>query len=1361
MLTARRIAVAVAVLLLAAFASHAAWWDTMTHKWTPPPLVKEIEAESLQGVAGGEAVDDAAARGGRALAVRPGGRLTWSFEGPHSHYRLIGIVRLEGAPETPPGNDVETPRMFCRLEVTDPKGNVDAWRMRVGPRGVYTNCLDFYFPAYYDGTYTLKLTVGEDSAQPLILDRLEVRDLFGSCLRTPIKTARRLVTGAQVMAMRAESARTPPRKARREVNPLTLPTPEQQELFDRIWSSMPPRNAFVSSRNARAEWRTTPLDEPWGFMDPKTGRPAYRESEYRAGVKTDSPHPDDGWGYRDEKGRTFSWIGTANHGRWGMLLREVKRRADAWLKTGDDRDGWKAVAYLAAMADAWCDLDSAVQGDRMLNGSGRFHHSWRPGKLGHNFWDLGNCETLNIAYDHLFPLIEDNDELARMIGRHVPWVRTPADVVEYFDVQLVQHAYDLMQRGVVGSSGRIPKAKIRTAMILAPGKLSEDIMEGVFTFLRSDLASFYGGLEQQLWCEYQRDGTSHTNGAGYAKGQAASLYEIAGLAHQYVELGGSRRYDLLDLDRLPFMKAALYFPIIYRVAGGYVPGLGDWGRPWRPRELTYAGKDDGPVFREMYQAGWRLTGDPMFAWMLVNTYGRLDEDDATWAGIVAGARQCPRPPVLSQPPRVFHGYGLAVLEDGVRHDDFHKKTAGLLRFGWALGHGHADTLNLDIYAKGIRVAPDMGSRQGKPNPRSSRTHCLVEVDGRSFGTIELVGSAISSTGWLTQFHAAPRVQFAAGEGRSELHPYLKRFERQVALVGAGEDDAYFFDVFRVKGGKMHTWCFHGGPIDDDGLFECNAGLKDAAGGPAKGYLRGYGKKEGVAQDPLIARWQVGAKWHKSMMRGVGYEEGKTLPVSVRAYLFGHKGDLVMTDDCDPKHSFYGCLMRFLYVQSNRTDGENSSVWPAVYEPMEGEQGVLREVRRIDLGVRDAADAPVAMSVVTRSGRRDLFFASDVAAPPRKVQGCEMSGTMSFWSEDGQGGFQRLMLVGGSRLGRARVLVEVERPVYAAKITDISYETRTLELSDAWPAVLAGEHAAVRRAGPNHTSYELAEVSGRRVRFKGSPRVYQSFVRRIDEDGGIVTEIDPTALRADPKFYDGMSAGGADHARGPWRIERIAAPGRTMYLGWPYYNRHQQKITWDDIPDANGDGKRTLTLEGSKGAIAIEITWVSPDGYSFDFAMPEQKEYQFGGWNCVLKPLINEDKSKRWYALYPGFLYKTYLKGDTRPTLENLRAGKGGRAELNFYDLGVGDELRVSSRVSLASVGEGVYELRANCGVTVTVPGDGPVYVREIGGEWRQMGSERAGGACRFALSAGDLGGGILQLAVGEARAKAPAGAEEF
>jgi len=84
-----------------------------------------------------------------------------------------------------------------------------------------------------------------------------------------------------------------------------------------------------------------------------------------------------------------------------------------------------------------------------------------------------------------------------MIGRHVPWVRTPADVVEYFDVQLVQHAYDLMQRGVVGSSGRIPKAKIRTAMILAPGKLSEEIMEGVFTFLRSDLASFHGGLEQQ------------------------------------------------------------------------------------------------------------------------------------------------------------------------------------------------------------------------------------------------------------------------------------------------------------------------------------------------------------------------------------------------------------------------------------------------------------------------------------------------------------------------------------------------------------------------------------------------------------------------------------------------------------------------------------------------------------------------------------------------------------------------------------------------------------------------------------------------------------------------------------------------
>jgi len=389
-LTARRNAIAAAVLLLAASASFGAWWDTMPHKWTPPPLVNEIEAEALQGVSGGGIVKDVAARGGKALAVRPGGRLTWSFEGKHSHYRLIGIVRIEGAPAEAPKEDV--PSIFCRLEVTDPTGKTDFWRMRIGARGAYTNCLDFYFPAYHDGKYIMRLTVEKDSAEPLIMDWLEVRDLFGDCIRKPIKTGRRLISDEQVMQMRAAAAAAPQPRRRRGVNPLELPVAERQAVFDRIWASPPPRNACLSIRNSPAKWDLplTALDQPWGFTDAGHRRMTYGIEDYRAGRRTSSPRPDDGWGYIGKDGRNASWIGVANHSRWGQLLKQVKTRTETWLKTGDAEAGWRATAFLAAVADRWCDLDHAVQGHKIYNASGRFAHTFRPGKLGHNFWDLGN-----------------------------------------------------------------------------------------------------------------------------------------------------------------------------------------------------------------------------------------------------------------------------------------------------------------------------------------------------------------------------------------------------------------------------------------------------------------------------------------------------------------------------------------------------------------------------------------------------------------------------------------------------------------------------------------------------------------------------------------------------------------------------------------------------------------------------------------------------------------------------------------------------------------------------------------------------------------------------------------------------------
>ena len=44
-----------------------------------------------------------------------------------------------------------------------------------------------------------------------------------------------------------------------------------------------------------------------------------------------------------------------------------------------------------------------------------------------------------LLYDRLFPLIQGNERLAKAVSRHIPWVKTPDDVIKIFDVYFVQN----------------------------------------------------------------------------------------------------------------------------------------------------------------------------------------------------------------------------------------------------------------------------------------------------------------------------------------------------------------------------------------------------------------------------------------------------------------------------------------------------------------------------------------------------------------------------------------------------------------------------------------------------------------------------------------------------------------------------------------------------------------------------------------------------------------------------------------------------------------------------------------------------------------------------------------------------------
>lgn len=164
--------------------------------------------------------------------------------------------------------------------------------------------------------------------------------------------------------------------------------------------------------------------------------------------------------------------------------------------------------------------------------------------------------------------------------------------------------------------------------------------------------------------------------------------------------------------------------------------------------------------------------------------------------------------------RVLTAYGLGILESGVRGN----RRAVTMFWGpdGCGSHAHSDMLNIEFFAFGKTLAPDLGypEETGTPKKRTAWTsatvsHSTVVRDrsssGRIFGTLN---------GFKTfpGFHTVDvsSEQSVFGSAR----PPERVFRRQLALVDIDDDRFYVVDVFRVRGGSQHDWIFHANHVEE-------------------------------------------------------------------------------------------------------------------------------------------------------------------------------------------------------------------------------------------------------------------------------------------------------------------------------------------------------------------------------------------------------------------------------------------------------------------------------------------------------------------------------------------------------------------
>jgi hypothetical protein len=1070
------------------------------------------------------------------------------------------VVRVIGAVETDKLREFRLP-LFWKLRVNDgPNGELSEYRIRSGYVDEFYSLAEIYFRAPQKRHIQAELWVDDGSAVDVLVHNISLDDALAGSIRAPIKTR-------QVLA--------PPRAA----TGVSKYSPEDRLRRDAaIWNAMPPVNAqggglpfrqasyhiiYPENTQFGAAGKTREQIESefgkWEMAEPvdwsRRSKEAVNADQENAllinkklGLKytmddlrhdrplpAPYPYPDTGQGlyYPDPKDPKQGqvWAPIADDGVRARVERagaHIHAGAAAWEKSGDVDAARDAAMELAAYAYLFPAIDPANYLSSLISGRGPYGREYRARRRQTEAMFMthyANYVQPIEDYDALFDYIKDNQELANSIGRFVPWVKTPQDVRRLIDVNLVQTTAKRIMRYHYYTN---PVAISTIAALVGDNKVTTPWMEWLFsrTFIYPLPAT---GIQDTMITGADRDGAQYIGSTFYAQGEGAM--RIADSIALYLKTGGDKRFDLTDPEQYPKAVAQTYWRFRNVVAGGDFLRIGD---------VTGPDKKPGATLTDMEtpaRNGWEWTHDPIFAFVLKNYVGRGQYSDAEWAAIEKAAAAVPRAPWLDWPSRILPSWA-GVLEAGRQHDDYRFRRAAYVRTGFGWGHHHDDTLDLQVVAHGLPMTIDGGQRPGysKPADRMTRVHNVVEVDGQEqlayswtralsdhAGARYLMAEASPPAGSTLFRRQVALVDVDEGRGSQPLPPKQQLPSAKLpADVVSG--NSYVFDVFRVAGGKVQTYGFHG-PLNDE--FTWNAGkaeLPTETSAAVQEYLKPFKEQTekqavGVAPSVLEATWRLAREKPNSpdgtepFMLGANYD-----PASPRKYtrlhLFDVKGALAMQAPAVSTKWNYD--FTHLMVQK-RSDAPQQNAFVALIEPYVGEP-FIQSSRLLPI-VNNEKDAlrAVALEVKTKNGHIDINFAD---GRPDKVRvlgsGFRVSSEYAFYSTDAQG-LRQATLTGGTLLTTPAVRLAAAQRERTGKVTKVDYLSKTMQIDAPWPA--RSEQNVFEVGVPGHTTaYTATKVQpsagGTLLNLLRGADYYRSRVLAVNPQKGTVQcVLDPIMQQA--------------------------------------------------------------------------------------------------------------------------------------------------------------------------------------------------------------------------------------------------------
>ena len=480
-----------------------------------------------------------------------------------------------------------------------------------------------------------------------------------------------------------------------------------------------------------------------------------------------------------------------------VMMLALKNLTLAYIITGDRKYGNPAAMLLIKIAHVYPKMDAK---DCPWNQGYRLSHGGTgKGRVLGSIWDVLLMEQIVDWYDMLFDCFDGAltawlaENPVRYIGEAAP---TPREAIEYAD-KLLLLIFPDYKAAILNCNPGPPQAMLlKSAVVLNRQDLFDDYAEYIFKYVEEGANSRRMDLDTLMCANVDRDGFADEIAVGYNAMWTTGFMQVA-------ELLRGHKYDLFSHVKFRKMGDMIHQ---YVAADDFSLFIGDC---WKTGDRYIRTEMETQVkfFLE--------TGNVTNARLLAKVAG--DGPICTdWfldcAAIDEKIRAAAQKPFHSE-SRLVPNYGLAAIES---HPEGKNPESFSIYFGSNRGHGHRDTMHMNLHGFGLDMMPDLGYPDftGINAPRyrwnsNMISHNTVTIRQKTpfpleeaYEELSLYRSAIRTIegGQIRHFYPGGQVSVIDAEA-----PKLwdAPFRRTCVVVDTDGKSRYILDLFAAGGKEQH------------------------------------------------------------------------------------------------------------------------------------------------------------------------------------------------------------------------------------------------------------------------------------------------------------------------------------------------------------------------------------------------------------------------------------------------------------------------------------------------------------------------------------------------------------------------------